>query len=231
MTRPVLIPPMISLSFTIIPSTPKPLMLRDVHSGGIARQVGGFEQFGRQQRPAGETGIACPARDESSTRGTSPRYKTHNADAREVHYPWHPWFGRKIWVYRIAAEQMRSARCGLEPSQCAKSLEIPLWMLEPVPSLALSLSEIPRVDCMALQGLRTLLRDRVLEHRHPLGGADAETYESTSPRATGLVRFPGGSDRLAQTARRSPEQNDGLADEATARTLGNAAPSLSGEEE
>jgi hypothetical protein len=45
--------------------------LRYVHSGGVALQVARFEQSARHRRPAGETGIACPARGESSTRGNN----------------------------------------------------------------------------------------------------------------------------------------------------------------
>jgi hypothetical protein len=47
------------------------LTLRYVLSGGVALQVGRFEQSARHRRPAGETGIACPARGESSTRGNN----------------------------------------------------------------------------------------------------------------------------------------------------------------
>ncbi len=47
------------------------LTLRYVHSGGVALQVGRFEQSARHRRPAGETGIACPARGESATRGNN----------------------------------------------------------------------------------------------------------------------------------------------------------------
>jgi hypothetical protein len=41
------------------------------------------------------------------------------------------WYDRKVWVYRISLGRVQPvARCGLEPTQCAKSLEVPLWMLE-----------------------------------------------------------------------------------------------------
>jgi hypothetical protein len=47
------------------------LTLRYVHCGGVALQVGRFEQSARHRRPAGETGIVCPVRGESSTRGNN----------------------------------------------------------------------------------------------------------------------------------------------------------------
>src|SRR4051794_41184829 len=98
---------------------------------------------------------------------TTRQYKTHNAEQCEVHYPWHPWFGRTIWVYRKVIRRTRSvAHCGPDRIQCAKSLEIPLWMLEAASCSALRLAEDAAVDCAALQRLKALLFGGVVEDRH-----------------------------------------------------------------
>jgi hypothetical protein len=64
--------------------------------------------------------------------------------------------------HRIIVRGTRSvARCALDRVQRAKSLEIPLWMLEASCS-TLRLAENPVVDGMALQRLKTLLHGVVL---------------------------------------------------------------------
>src|SRR5215469_12148945 len=153
--------------------------------------------------------LACGSRAPGAGAGgcTTRQYKTHNAEPREVQYPWHPWFGRTVWVYRIVVRGTRSrAHCGLDRVQCARSLEIPLWMLEAASCSTLRLAENPIVDCTALQRLKTLLHGGVLEDRHSsLGGADADPQSST-PRSTAgvVVSPPVGNDRLAHiTARDS----------------------------
>src|SRR3954451_238156 len=123
---------------------------------------------------------------------TPRQYKTHNAEQCELHYPWHPWFGRTIWVYRKVIRRTRSvAHCGPDRIQCAKSLEIPLWMLEAASCSALRLAEDAAVDCAALQRLKALLFGGVVEDRHSsLGGADADPQNSAPTLAAGIVLSP-----------------------------------------
>jgi hypothetical protein len=93
-----------------------------------------------------------PAKGASWMCDTTHQYKTHNAEPREVQYPWHPWFGRTVWVYRIVVRGTRSgAHCGLDRVQCARSLEVLLWMLE-----AASCSTVPieTPNCMRTWSLR-----------------------------------------------------------------------------
>jgi hypothetical protein len=98
---------------------------------------------------------------------TTHQFKTHNAEAREVQYPWPPWFGRTVWLYRIAVGPTKSvARCGLERTQCARAVDVPLWMFEAAACSALRVAEEPAVDCAALQTLIALLHGAVLQNRH-----------------------------------------------------------------
>jgi len=140
---------------------------------------------------------------------TTHQHNTHSSsDSREVHYPWHPWYARTVWIYETRMGRAQSAaRCGLEPTQRAKSLEVPLWMLESASCSTLRRAEDPRVDCATLQRLKTLLRDSVLQDRHPLaGGADADPHETTPTGTTETVSSSIGGDPLAQaTARNSTE--------------------------
>ena len=98
-------------------------------------------------------------------------------------------FGRKVWVYRTAVGPTQSAaRCGLEPTQCARAQDVPLWMFEARACSALQVAEEPAVDCAALQKLKALLHGAVLEDRHSsVGGADADPHESSPACAVGIV--------------------------------------------
>ena len=112
----------------------------------------------------------------------------------------------------------------LEPTQCAKSLEVPLWMLEASSCSTLRPAETPRVDCAALQTLRALLHSGVLQDRHPFaGGADADPYESTPRYATVTVSSSIRGDPLAQVTPRNPTENGDVVGEFVSRTLGNPA--------
>ena len=97
---------------------------------------------------------------------TTRQLNTHNLGSCEVHYPWHPWYGRTLWVYGTRAGRAQAAaRCGLEPTQGSKSLEVPVWVLETTSCATMRLAESPQVDCVALQSLKTLLYDSVLQDR------------------------------------------------------------------
>ena len=154
-----------------------------------------------------------------------------SSDSREVHYPWHPWYGRAVWIYEIRMGRAQAAaRCGLEPTQCAKSLEVPLWMLEAVSCSTMCRAEDPRVDCTALQKLKTLLHDSVLQDRHPLaGGADADPHETTPTGTTETVSSSIRGDPLAQATARNSTEGSHPVGGAASPILGNPASSRGGE--
>jgi hypothetical protein len=152
---------------------------------------------------------------------TTHQLNTHNIESREVQYPWHPWHGRRVWIYRISLGRVQPvARCGLEPTQCTKSLEVPLWMLEASSCSTLCLAETPHVDCAALRTLRALLHSSVLQDGHPFaGGADADPHESTPTCATGIVSSSVRGDPLAQATTRNPTKSGDVAGEIASRML------------
>ena len=150
-------------------------------------------------------------------RDTTRQLNTHNIESRDVHYPWHPWYGRRVWVYRISLGRVQpTARCDLEPTQCAKSLEVPLWMLEASSCSTLRPAEAPRVDCCALQTLTALLHSSVL-------------HGSTPGCATGTVSSSIRRDPMAQATARNPTESGDVACESASRILGNPASSRQGE--
>jgi len=131
----------------------------------------------------------CPVRDASGSCDTSRQHNTHNIEARQVCYPWHPWFGRSVVVYEKLVKQGHAVcRCGLEEVQHHRSIEIPTWMFEPAACCRLRVMTVPTVGCDALLELKALLRaaqrpaqrpdsDGVLQAQHrsllTAGGADA----------------------------------------------------------
>ena len=208
----------------------------DARSGGAVRRLAVWHDGTQFRRSAQAAGLACPwpARDASWIRDTTPQLNTHSNESREIHYRWHPWFGRRVWIYSIRTGRApASVRCGLEPIQCSKSLEVPLWMFEAASCSTLSLTDAPRVGCAALQTLRALLQNCMLQDRHHsvllTGGADASPIETLPARATGIIPSSVGGDPLAKVAEGHPRKNSQPAGEAAARTLEYPAPSQSSE--
>ena len=56
---------------------------------------------------------------------------THVTDRREVLYPWHPWFGRSVYVhYAIDKPGDAVFRCNLTGRRSDRLLEVPIWMFD-----------------------------------------------------------------------------------------------------
>ncbi|TCS19024.1 hypothetical protein EDC31_1672 [Acidomonas methanolica] len=98
-----------------------------------------------------------------SIRSPSPDYrtllcKTHNTDVREVLYPWHPWFGRRVCVEETIERggQVRS-RCRLSDAGAVRLLELPAWMLDRAACAGMRPAPDPSVSLGALYDLRSLL--------------------------------------------------------------------------
>ena len=88
---------------------------------------------------------ACDAR----CRSRQPN--THNTEAREVRYSWHPWFGRSVVVYEMRVQQGHSVcRCGLEEEWNRQSIEIPSWMFDPATCGRFRVMAVAAVGCDAL---------------------------------------------------------------------------------
>src|SRR5262249_45585847 len=130
-------------------------------------------------------------RDEGESDGTSRQSNTHSIEAREVRYPWHPWYGRTVWVYQSLKKHGRGIlRCRVEQDVRVGLLELPEWMFETAAG-CIQLAKTPAVGCEALRDLKAVLegyqarsnRDGVVEVQHqcsqPSGGADAEPTEQS----------------------------------------------------
>ncbi len=88
----------------------------------------------------------------------NPQPKTHITDAREVCYPWHPWYRQAVVVREtVIRAGQRVARCVRQSDDLERALEIPLWMLDPVTCCIRPLADQPYVDAPALLQLRELL--------------------------------------------------------------------------
>jgi hypothetical protein len=177
-------------------------------------------------------GIREPGACESGD--TTHRHNTHSTDSREVCYQWHPWYGRTVWIYESrSGREHLSFRCGLEPTQHSKSLEIPQWMLEAACCSNIRLVEVPRVDCAALRALKTLLRDSVVQGRHHsvtfAGGADGDSHDSTTVCADRSVPFAVECDRMAQATEGCPASDGEVVGETTSRSLQKPAACGAGE--
>src|SRR5215471_12501231 len=71
--------------------------------------------------PVADPADPWPTKGASWKSDTTPQLNTHSIESREVHYRWHPWFGRRVWIYSIrTGRATASARCGLEAIQCSK---------------------------------------------------------------------------------------------------------------
>ena len=130
-----------------------------------------------------------PALNASSNAGTSRQSNTHSTESREIRYPWHPWYGRPVWIHRAFVKAGQAVyRCSLEQNLEGPLLEIPQWMLDSGAGCRVHGAENPAVDCAALKDLKLLLhrarstaRDLVVQAQHPSapGGADARITEPT----------------------------------------------------
>jgi hypothetical protein len=121
---------------------------------------------------------------------TSRQSDTHRIESREVRYPWHPWYGRSVWVDQAVIRGGQAVfQCRLEPGQEQRSIEVPQWMFDAASCHRMRLGPIPSVswdtlrDLQALLSSRTLLADRDhlrdAQHQaeHGRGGADATITE------------------------------------------------------
>ena len=62
---------------------------------------------------------------------TSERRKTHVTETGKVLYPWHPWFGRVVYIHEfIERGGKRIRRCDLSEKQTARCMHIPAWMFD-----------------------------------------------------------------------------------------------------
>jgi hypothetical protein len=160
-----------------------------------------------------------PAPDEFGSRGTSRQSNAHSTESREIRYPWHPWYGRPVWIHRAFVKAGQAVyRCSLEQNLVGPLLEIPQWMFDSGACCRVHGAENPAVDCAALQDLKLLLhrgrspaRDLVVQAQHPSapGGADARITESTEGSAKRIVSPTPAESGLAKATARNQTTDRG----------------------
>ena len=75
-----------------------------------------------------------------------------------VLYPWHPWFGRAVWIFLTQVNHGRMvAHCGLEPRHESRGVEVPLWMFDTAVCCQMRMAPVPVVNIEALHELAALL--------------------------------------------------------------------------
>src|SRR3954453_12393107 len=136
--------------------------------------------------PGSDTPASCAAGDGCTT----ARQKTHGTESREVHYPWHPWFGRKVIVVEgVRRSHLSVFRCRLEDDESGRALELPQWMLDRAACTRTRPADEPLVTCHDLRHLKSLVDSArgddaggAVDIRHPLpssrGDADAPNREA-----------------------------------------------------
>ena len=106
----------------------------------------------RRRRTTPPSGSRSRAPDGDACCCTTQRRNAHRAGVeRELLYPWHPWYGRSLWIHGVLVKSGRVVyRCSLEAQQEAPLLEIPQWMFESTGCCRVHRAENPFVDCVAL---------------------------------------------------------------------------------
>jgi len=97
-------------------------------------------------------------------RAPVPVHSAHIGQETEVHYRWHPLYGRRVKV-RDIEQRGRGHVVHVESDPCVVKV-IAAWMLDPAACSAMKLGE-PRVTVAALCDLHQLLVDRHLRGNSP----------------------------------------------------------------
>ena len=175
-----------------------------------------------------QPGCPSPVQDELCPGNTSRQSNTHSTELREIRYPWHPWYGRPVWIYgAIVKSGWALYRCSLEQNQKARLFEIPQWMFDSGACCRVHRAEQPAVDSAALLELKLLLhrtrspgRDLVVQAQHHSspGGADARIGESTEGSANRVVSPTTTDSGLAKATARNQTADDKTTGTTVART-------------
>jgi len=133
---------------------------------------------------------------------TSHQHNTHIVEVREVWYPWHAWFGRKVRVHATLMKRgVAVAHCSSEDVHPHRLLELPLWMLDSAVCCQVRAAKPGSVNLESLQELKDLLHlaqsasgelAKEAEHQYLLnaGGADVKVAASPAPCTTLAAGVP-----------------------------------------
>jgi hypothetical protein len=145
---------------------------------------------------------------------------------RELLYPRHPWFARRVAVHgAIGKSKSLVFRCTLSGSDAGRSVEIPAWMFDRTACAEARLTAAPYVSAAALLALCDLLRhalkDRSASSSGPVSGVsgtsrDQNRREAHACQENWMPDQAGGSSAEPRATarpvrRRSPQDNSGYA--------------------
>jgi hypothetical protein len=89
---------------------------------------------------------------------TTRQHNTHRIEEREVLYPWHPWFGRVVFVHETMKRGgVGVLRCSQSGEEGARCLETPEWMFDRGVCCGMVRGDSPRVSRAALYSLKALI--------------------------------------------------------------------------
>jgi hypothetical protein len=126
--------------------------------GGAARPR--WAQPTSDLRPARRGGPVRPSVVISACapRCTTRQHNAHRTEEREVLYPWHPWFGRVVFVHETTKRGGAGAlRCSQSSEEGARCLETPEWMFDRAACCGMVRGDSPRVSRAALYRLKALI--------------------------------------------------------------------------
>ena len=153
---------------------------------------------------------------------TTRQHNAHRTDEREVFYPWHPWFGLRVFVHEVVTRgSARAFRCAETAQAEARCLEVPEWMFDRTACCGVARAESPRVDRAALDRLKAL----ILEGFGTPTGAMIEARPRSLPLEGEADATPGPPSPCPATRSVSPSHPDtGVAPTACGGTRESGAP-------
>jgi hypothetical protein len=190
---------------------------------GLARR-GSPSVARRAYRPALRSRSRCGAARCCTTEGSN----THKTETREVHYRWHPWYGRQVLVQGIRHRRgVVVLNCRADVDGASPVLEVPEWMFDSSVCGRVKQAGTSTVDCRALHALKILLASRfcikpaVQNQHHSViaGGADEKESEverdsvpvvPAAPAESGSARRNSSEDRAPAGANAAPARGPRL---------------------
>jgi hypothetical protein len=126
--------------------------------GGVVRPELASPAYDRRSARSAGSVRPCAATSVCEPRCTIRQHNAHRTEEREILYPWHPWFGRRVFVHEVLVRgNARIFRCSETVQATYRRFEIPEWMFERAACCGMARAESPRVSRAALDGLKAVI--------------------------------------------------------------------------